>query len=169
MKKAFYIIIILVTALVTYAIPALAEAPWISIGYNDSYAMSMAIGGRNQADFGFELGLTTNGKYGDANDYPCPHDLYFIETGEDHDYSIGLDALWFPGGNQFYVGGGIYFAGERVISRSTVTGWYYVEDEKLLVLIPLSAGVKFSTSNGGSIGLGYHTVRGANLSFSFMF
>lgn len=167
-------VLILATQLVYSSNVAASEfsRAWIAGGSQDGKS-SVGLGFRGEK-FGVELGALLNGDYSsdDVLDYPVPHSSY-VNLGKkriDHEY--GVDVLGFYNPNDkvsLYGGIGGYFGEERQVARSTVTGWLYTQSKKNTFDGALSVGLQYLPSEKFLLGVGYNSVRGANLQLGMRF
>lgn len=161
-----------------YLLPISPQAQansWISVGGAPSSSgggIGLSLASETSDGFGWGIGIIINGEIAgnDVLDYPVPHNNYTNLGTQRTGNSIGLDALWFPvkgAAWRPYVGLGLYYGKRAEVAQSNVTGWYYTQQDKSAVQIGGELGVQYKTSNDRLWGIGYHTVRGAFLSFGW--
>jgi hypothetical protein len=163
--------------LVTFA-NAHATDSWVSVGKaptSDGGGTSLAIGFKGpNSNFGFSLGVILNSEFDSSNlqDYPVPHSNYQSIGVKRVGNSYGLDALYFISASDTvrpYIGVGIYTNQRKEIARSNATGWYYNQGNKAEVSLAGELGLQAVTAGGFIFGVGYHTLRGANISIGKSF
>lgn len=146
---------------------------WVSAGSaptSEGGGTSIAIATKGSNNFGYGLGVVFNSEFSDKTllDYPVPHNFYKNLGAKRTGNSIGLDGYYFLGDSKKvrpYVGMGLYYAPRAEVAQSTATGWYYTQSTKSAMTLSGELGLQFVSDSGYTFGAGYHTVRGANISF----
>jgi len=133
---------------------------------------SLSIGGRTNS-FGLEVGAYFQ------NDFPTeytidskPPDSNYVSIGEKYDNAYGFDALWLGNtqyGWSFFVGPGLYLTKHATFVRSNTDGLIYNLGYSIEYDLAGSTGIIYSPHKNLSIGLGFHSIRGPNLSFGLRF
>lgn len=123
---------------------------------------------------GFGLGFVFNSEFASKEllDYPVPHNSYTNLGTKRTGNAIGLDGYYFFGEStkiRPYVGIGIYVSPRKEIAQSNVTGWYYTQSNQTAVMPSGEVGLHYVSDTGLAIGVGYHTVRGTNISIATLF
>ena len=167
-KKLIVSMILLVCFLALFFNAAQASTyAYGSIGNNyEKTNFSLAI---RSNDDGFELGFGFYDFPGLLK-YPCPHNNYEIVNNKYFDMICGIDYLRysdFTDHLSVYGGIGAYMKGYQIISQSNATGWYYQEDTINEFTLAYSGGIQYHSANGIGVGIGYHSVRGANIQVIF--
>ncbi|TCL71584.1 hypothetical protein EDC14_100746 [Hydrogenispora ethanolica] len=166
------ILSILLIAALLLALPGAAQAAplgdMVTLSIGDARdGSSLAVGGRF-GDWGLEAGaIPGDGRYPDALDYPCPHDDYRVVDDDYVPGTYGFDTLrYFDLQPQLavYLGAGLYFAEHQTMVQSRATGWIYENASTTETDPAFSGGIVYRNDQVG-IGLGYHSLRGANLQF----
>lgn len=139
----------------------------------DGGGTSLSIAGKGKGPWGFGLGFIFNSNFSkDLLDYPVPHNNYTDLGTKRTGNTIGLDGYYFFGDDgtiKPYVGIGVYFAKRADVAQSNVTGWYYTQKDQSATLLSGELGIHATTSNGYLFGVGYHTLRGPNISIGKSF
>jgi hypothetical protein len=170
---------ILITAAVGLFMAATAHSQtWIALGSgpaSEGGGTSLAFGTkRPDSNLGWGLGFVFNSEFADKNlmDYPVPHSSYTSLGSKRVGNAIGLDGYYFLGDSislRPYVGMGIYRAPRKQLARSNVTGWYYTQSDDTSYFVSGELGLQFVSDGGTTFGLGYHTIRGSNISIGKSF
>jgi hypothetical protein len=149
---------------------------WLAVGSAPSDSgggTSAAIGLKGEGNFGFEFGAVFNTQFsGDVLDYPVPHSNYTDLGTKRTGTAFGVDGLYFFGDGKSlrpYGGVGVYYSPRKDIAQSNATGWYYNQSDQSSVFLSGELGVQLVTSGGLTLGAGYHTVRGANITIGKAF
>jgi hypothetical protein len=140
---------------------------WVSGGGNEKYFTGSV--GLRRDWYGLELGVASFGNMPKTENFDIPHNDYTI-IGPRVGSKIGIDLLGFlPIDKQFsiYTGPGIYFNEEANIIQSNATGWLYKQDNVLKVFAAGQVGINYS-SESITIGIGYHSLRGATFQVGLM-
>ena len=161
-------------ALSMYSLHTHADS-WLSIGKtpaSEGDAISLAIATKTSETFGWGLGILFNSDLAgdEVLDYPVPHNDYSDLGSQRDGNSIGLDAYWFPLGEQPwrpYAGVGLYYDQRARIAQSNATGWYYTEEEESQVRGGFEIGLQYRAPGGALFGLGYHNLRGGFVSLGW--
>ncbi len=136
---------------------------------------SVSITTKSSPNLMWGLGLVLNSEFSnkDLLDYPVPHNSYTNLGMKRTGNSIGLDVnyLFSDDGATVrpYVGVGLYNSPKKEIAQSNVTGWYYTQNDRGGISVGAEIGVLLSSERGLTIGVGFHTIRGANISIGSMF
>ncbi len=105
-------------------------------------------------------------------DYECPH-WNFTSVGiRTLESTAGIDLLGMihlSSNIILYGGPGMYWRRTGEVVRSNDTGWYYTETNGTFTEIACSGGLRFISTKGSGFGIGYHSLRGTNLTFQFCF
>lgn len=151
---------------------------WVSLGSAPSAgsgisSLAFSTKGANSR-FGFGLGFVFNSEFSnkDLLDYPVPHSSFTNLGNKRTGNSVGLDGYYFFGNSakvRPYVGLGIYTSPRKEIAQSTVTGWYYTQSTQASLAVSSELGLQFVSDRGLTVGFGYNSVRGANLSIGSAF
>lgn len=173
MKK--FLVIISLTLVLCLGLAANANAEsgsfWFSGGGKDGNG-SLAIGFGSD-NLGIEFGLID-----DANlpagtlDYECPHWDYTSLGNKTLESSAGFDLIGMINLSEniiLYGGPGLYWHRTGEVVRSNATGWYYTQSDDTSTEIACSGGIKFTLTEGTRLGIGYHSLRGTNLTFQMNF
>ena len=123
---------------------------------------------------GYGLGFVFNSEFSnkDLLDYPVPHNSYRNLGTKRTGNAIGFDGYYFFGESakiRPYIGIGIYVSPRKEIAQSNVTGWYYTQSNQTAVMPSGEVGLHYVSDGGLAIGVGYHTVRGTNISITSFF
>jgi hypothetical protein len=148
---------------------------WLAVGTAPSDTgdgNSVAFGSR-EGNIGIEIGAVFNTKFSsDVLDYPVPHSNYTDLGTKRSGTAFGVDGLYFFGDSKSlrpYGGVGLYYSPRKDIAQSNVTGWYYKQSDQSSVLFSGELGVQLLTNGGLTLGAGYHTVRGVNITIGKAF
>lgn len=172
MKKYLIITLFLLMTLGT-KITANAETGsfWFSGGVKDANGtFAIGFGGEN---LGIEFGVID-----DANlpvgtlDYECPHWDYTSLGNRTLESSAGFDLIGMIHLSEYivlYGGPGIYWHETGEVVRSNATGWLYTQTADTSCEFACSGGVKVRLTEVTRLGIGYHSLRGTNLTFQLSF
>ncbi len=144
---------------------------WFSGGSKDGYGnFAVGFGGR---DIGIEIGIIDNDNLPSGTlDYECPHWDYTSLGHKTIEPSVGIDLIGMfhiSDHVMLYGGPGLYWHHTGEIVRSNSTGWLYTQSNETSTEIACSGGIRFRFTKGTRFGIGYHTLRGSNLTFQFSF
>lgn len=160
----------------TLTFTASANEGWVSIGRanGEGAGTSLSVAGFGASGFGMGLGVVFNSEFADKSvlDYPVPHTNYSNLGVKRTANTLGLDGYYaFNAGGSVrpYVGLGIYSGERKTIAQSNVTGWYYNQGNKNSTQGAAEVGLMGATDSGWLFGIGYHSVRGGNLSIGKRF
>lgn len=170
-----FIVMMVLTMILSLGIATITNAEsgsfWFSGGSKDGYG-NFAIGFGGET-LGFEFGIID-----DANlpagtlDYECPHWDYTSLGNRTLASSVGIDLLGMIHLSEniiLYGGPGLYWHRTGEVVRSNATGWYYTETDDTTTEIAGSGGVRFALTRGTRLGIGYHSLRGTNVTFQLDF
>ena len=145
---------------------------WVSIGSapsSEGGGTSLAFATKSAgSNFGFGLGLVFNSEFGskDLLDYPVPHSSYTNLGTKRTGNSIGLDGYYFLSDStkiRPYLGLGVYNSPRKEIAKSNVTGWYYTQSTQSSLAVSGELGLQYVSDGGLTLGIGFNSLRGANL------
>lgn len=144
---------------------------WFSGGSKDGYgSFSVGFGGDS---LGIEFGFIDDANLPEGTlDYECPHWDYTSIGNRRLESTTGIDFLGMIHLSKhiiLYGGPGIYWSRRGEVVRSNATGWYYTETEYTYTEIACSGGLRFTLTGNSGLGIGYHSLRGANLTFQLSF
>ena len=149
---------------------------WLALGSapsSEGGGTSLAVGFKGSKNFGFEIGGVFNTQFSsDVLDYPVPHSNYTDLGTKRTGTTLGVDGLYFLGDSETvrpYVGAGVYYSPRKDVAQSNVTGWYYNQGNQSSTFLSGELGIQVLTSEGYTFGAGFHSVRGANISFGKRF
>ena len=152
------------------AVGGTAKAPSFSMEYDfftTNRRYNYMVGG------GLDLIFNNDRIPGDIADYPVPHNSFVFVGVKQPQIEIGLYGKYGietarNSGVFVYALGGISFAEKILLSRSTVTGWYYTE-EKLTVSYGMFGGgiAYFPVRQQYSLQAGYDNRTGVNLGLGY--
>lgn len=156
-------------ATVLAAVSCSAQADfWVSGGSNSNSKTSMSIGFKGGSEWGMEIGIIYDAEYtGNLLDYPVPHSSYIDLGTKKTMNTLGLDiARFFEISPQVRAYGevGMYAETKKHIAQSTVTGWYYTQEDQSSIVGAAGLGVQYVSSSGITVGAGFHSLRGPNIS-----
>lgn len=139
-------------------------------GKNGNGNFAVGFGGDN---LGVEFGLIDDANLPEGTlDYECPHWDFTSIGNRTLKSTTGIDLLGMFHLSQhviLYGGPGIYWSHRGEVVRSNATGWYYTETDHTYTEIACSGGLRFILTDNSGLGIGYHSLRGTNLTFQFSF
>ncbi len=124
-------------------------------------------------NIGFEVGVIddTNTPKGTL-DYECPHWDYTSLGERTTASTVGIDLIGMinlSNNVTLYGGPGLYWHHTGEIVRSNASGWYYTQSSETTSKITCSGGIRFKFAEEARFGIGYHSLRGTNLTFEYLF
>lgn len=141
---------------------------WLGIGDGGEFGGSSISLGMRGYKWGGGIGFVFNSDYSEDKvlDYPVPHNDFVILDSEAYiGNTFGFDIFRFfniKESQSIFLGLGIYFSKVCQVARSNATGWLYCEDEN--TKMTPSGNVGYMINLGRiSLGLGYHSGRGTEL------
>jgi hypothetical protein len=160
-----------------FSASALATDGWLSVGAapkSEGGGTSAALGFKGASNFGVQFGFIGNSDFNDSSllDYPVPHSSFTNLGVKRTKNTFGLDVLYFfPAGESLrpFIGVGGYSGERKDIAQSNVTGWLYTQSDKSKFNLTGEAGIQYKFSGGFILGVGYHSLRGPNLSLGMGF
>ncbi len=173
MKKLLLTLILTIIMSLGFAAIANAESGsfWFSGGSKDGHG-SFAVGFGGET-LGFEFGVIDNADAPyDTLDYPCPHWNFTSLGTRTLEASAGIDLIGMIQLSEniiLYGGPGLYWHRTGEVVRSNDTGWYYTETDNTTTEIAGSGGIRFFLTRGTRLGIGYHSLRGTNVTFQLSF
>lgn len=168
MKKYLFSMVLALT--LTLGLTTISNAEpsfWFSGGGKDGNgSFAIGFGGDN---IGIEFGLIDDATIPNGTlDYECPHWDYTSLGDKTLRSSVGFDLIGMfhlSDNIVLYGGPGIYWHETGEVVRSNATGWLYTQTSDTTVDIACSGGVKYKLSRSSLLGVGYHSLRGTNLTF----
>ena len=173
MDKLFSVITLTLILILAGTTVAYADSGffWFSGGNKDGNGnFAVGFGGDN---LGIEIGFIDDAtRPAGTFDYQCPHWNYTSMGIQTLESTAGIDLLGMLHLSEHFIlygGPGLYWHHSGEVVRSNDTGWYYTETDDTSTKIACSGGVRFLSTEGHGFAIGYHSLRGANLTFQFSF
>ncbi len=173
MKKLLLTVALSLILSLGFTVNANAESGsfWFSGGGKDGNG-TLAIGFGSE-NVGIEFGLIDDDNLPVGTlDYECPHWDFTSLGDKTLESSVGIDLIGMINLSEniiLYGGPGLYWDRTGEVVRSNETGWFYTQSDNTSTEIACSGGIRFTLTEGTRLGIGYHSLRGTNLTFQLSF